>query len=95
MTKADVLDAFDELSVCTSYKVDGNEQRSVPYQMNKVDIDPQYKSFEGWKTDITRMKTKDELPQAMKEYISFINKYLGVEVSYISNGPEREQIIKA
>jgi adenylosuccinate synthase len=41
------------------------------------------------------MKTQDELPQAMKEYISFINKYLGVDVSYISNGPEREQIIKA
>jgi adenylosuccinate synthase len=95
MTKADVLDAFDELSVCTSYKVDGKEQRAVPYQMNKVDIDPQYKSFEGWKTDITRMKTKDELPQPMKEYISFINNYLGVDVSYISNGPEREQIIKA
>jgi adenylosuccinate synthase len=41
------------------------------------------------------MKTKDELPQPMKEYISFINNYLGVDVSYISNGPEREQIIKA
>jgi adenylosuccinate synthase len=95
MTKADVLDAFDDLSVCTSYNVDGKEQRSVPYQMNKVDIDPQYQSFEGWRTDITRMKTKDELPQAMKEYISFINKYLGVDVSYISNGPERDQIIKA
>jgi len=41
------------------------------------------------------MKTNEELPQEMKEYIQFINNYLGVEVSYISNGPEREQIIKA
>jgi adenylosuccinate synthase len=95
MTKADVLDAFDELSVCTSYKVDGKEQRAVPYQMNKVPIEPQYQSFSGWKTDVTKMKTHDELPHAMKEYIAFINKYLGVDVSYISNGPERDQIIKA
>jgi adenylosuccinate synthase len=95
MTKADVLDAFEELSVCTSYKVNGKEQRAVPYQMNKVPIEPQYQQFEGWKTDVTRMKSHDELPTAMKEYIHFINNYLGVNVSYISNGPEREQIIKA
>jgi adenylosuccinate synthase len=95
MTKADVLDAFEELSVCTSYKVNGKEQRAVPYQMNKVPIEPQYQQFEGWKTDVTRMKSHDEPPTAMKEYIHFINNYLGVNVSYISNGPEREQIIKA
>jgi adenylosuccinate synthase len=95
MTKADVLDAFEELSVCTSYMVNGKEQRAVPYQMNKVPIEPQYQQFEGWKTDVTKMKSHDELPKAMKEYIDFINNYLGVNVSYISNGPEREQIIKA
>jgi adenylosuccinate synthase len=95
MTKADVLDAFDELSVCTSYMVNGKEQRAVPYQMNKVPIEPQYQQFAGWKTDVTKMKSHEELPTAMKEYIDFINNYLGVNVSYISNGPEREQIIKA
>jgi adenylosuccinate synthase len=63
--------------------------------MSKVPIEPQYQQFPGWKTDVTKMKTHDELPKAMKEYIDFINKYLGVNVSYISNGPEREQIIKA
>jgi adenylosuccinate synthase len=63
--------------------------------MNKVPIEPQYQQFKGWQTDVTKMKTTEELPQEMKEYIQFINNYLGVEVSYISNGPEREQIIKA
>jgi adenylosuccinate synthase len=75
--------------------VNGKEQRGVPYQMNKMPIEPQYQQFAGWKTDITKMKSHDELPKAMKEYIDFINNYLGVKVSYISNGPEREQIIKA
>ena len=95
MTKADVLDAFDTLSVCTSYGIDGKQEKAVPFQMNKVSIDPHYEQFEGWKTDITKIRDKGALPQQMKHYIGFINEYLGVDVSYISNGPERDQIIKA
>lgn len=95
MTKADVLDAFESLSVCTSYGIDGKQEKAVPFQMNKVSIDPHYEQFEGWKTDITKIRDNAALPQEMKHYIAFINEYLGVDVSYISNGPERDQIIKA
>jgi adenylosuccinate synthase len=45
-------------------------------------------------TDITKIRDLSSLPEAMKQYIQFINEYLGVHVSHISNGPEREQIIK-
>jgi adenylosuccinate synthase len=95
MTKADVLDAFEELSVCTSYGIDGRQQKAVPYQMSKMPIAPHYEQFAGWQTDITKIRDNASLPQPMKNYIEFINGYLGVDVSYISNGPERDQIIKA
>jgi adenylosuccinate synthase len=95
MTKADVLDAFEELDVCTAYKINGKEQKQVPYQMTKVNIEPVLQRFPGWQTDITRMHDKSELPEAMKSYIAHINGFLGVDVTYISNGPGRDQIIKA
>jgi adenylosuccinate synthase len=94
MTKADVLDAFAELKVCTSYKVNGEETSEIPFQMNRLKIEPQLKSFEGWKTDTTGVKKYDELPGKMHEYVQFINKYLGVRVAYISNGPGRDQLIE-
>jgi adenylosuccinate synthase len=94
MTKADVLDAFNELKVCTSYVANGKKTDAVPFQMTKMVIEPEWKSFPGWATDITKLKLPTELPVAMKEYVSFINKYLGVNVAYISNGPGREQLIE-
>src|SRR5215469_2609480 len=94
MTKADVLDAFTELKVCTAYKVNGETTNEIPFQMNRVKIEPQLQSFEGWKTDTTALKKYDELPGKMREYVQFINKYLGVRIAYISNGPGREQLIE-
>ena len=93
MTKADVLDAFKQLSVCTGYKIDGKESSEIPFQMTRVNIEPVYKQFKGWNISTSAAKSPAELPQAMKEYVDFINKELGVRIQYISNGPGREQII--
>ena len=93
MTKADVLDAFKQLSVCTSYKINGKESLEIPFQMTRVNIEPVYKEFTGWNISTSAAKSPGELPQAMKEYVDFINKELGVRIQYISNGPGREQII--
>jgi adenylosuccinate synthase len=95
MTKADILDNLDELKACNAYKINGKEQNYVPFQMNKVAIEPIYQSFEGWKTDITQMRAYEEMPQQMKNYIDYLNKFLGVPVKYISNGPGRDQIVTA
>ena len=94
MTKSDVLDAFRELNVCDSYLINGEKSVQVPFQMHKLDIKPEWRSFPGWNTDITAMRSFDELPVPMKEYVDFINSYLGVNISYISNGPGRDQLIK-
>ncbi len=95
MTKADILDSLEELKVCNSYTINGEEKNYVPFQMNKVDIEPTYKSFAGWQQDITAITEFSALPQEMKQYISYLNEFLGVPVKYISNGPGREQLIVA
>ena len=95
MTKSDILDALPELKVCNGYKIGGEEKSFVPFQMCKVQIDPVYKSFEGWQSDITNITDYDELPGKMKEYVQYMNEFLKVPVKYISNGPGRDQIVVA
>jgi adenylosuccinate synthase len=95
MTKADVLDAFDELMVCTSYSVRGKEIKEIPFRLDKQPIEAIYKAFKGWDTPSSTATTFGELPKTMKSYMDFINDYLGVKIQYISNGPGRDQLIIA
>ena len=94
MTKADVLDAFADLSICTSYKIDGKATDQIPFQMTWNKIEPQYQNFKGWNIDITKIKNEADTPKEMREYVEFINNSLGAPIRYISNGPERDQIIE-
>jgi len=93
MTKADILDQFEELKVCRSYLVNGIEQDSIPFQMNRLNISPAYQSFAGWMKSIDNISNYQDLPENMKTYIQYLNNFLAVPVKYISNGPGREQII--
>jgi adenylosuccinate synthase len=93
MTKADVLDAFQELKVCASYMLNGKESCQIPFRLDRLQSEPIYKTFAGWNTTTSAIKSFKELPETMKTYVEFINQYLGVKVCYISNGPGRDQII--
>lgn len=93
MTKADVLDAFAELKVCTAYSINGKQTKEVPFQMSKLTIEPVLQSFEGWNTDTTQIKEAAALPGTMGNYINFINSEIGAPVKYVSNGPGRDQIV--
>lgn len=93
MTKADVLDAFSELNVCTGYKIDNEITQVVPFQMTRHKIEPVLKVLAGWQTTTSSIKSAVELPDIMKKYVDFINNYLGINVSHISNGPERDQLV--
>jgi adenylosuccinate synthase len=95
MTKTDILDTLPELNVCTAYNINGEEKNHVPFQMTQVKLEPVLKSFAGWQTDITAMSEYESLPQNMKNYIDYINKFLKVPVKFISNGPGSDQIILA
>ncbi len=94
ITKADVLDTFPEISICTKYKVDGREVEQIPFQMLRTPIEPLYQQFEGWHTDSTSITELNDIPIEMQNYISFISNNLKVPVSYVSNGPGRRQLIK-
>ena len=63
--------------------------------MMRANIEPVYKKFTGWKTDITSIKNFNNLPGEMNTYINYINETLGVPIKFISNGPGSDQIIVA
>lgn len=92
MMKADVLDTFDTIKVATSYMVNGKETQQVPYDVY-AEVTPVYTEFKGWKKDLTKVKSEDELPVEFKEYIKFIEDTLQVPIKIISLGPDREQTI--
>lgn len=93
MMKADVLDTFDTIKVATAYKVNGVETNQVPYD-TYAEVEPVYKEFKGWKKDLVNIKKEEELPFEFMNYVRFIEKELGVPISIISLGPDREQTIE-
>lgn len=93
MMKSDVLSGFEEVRVCTAYKINGTEISEIPYDLCEEDITPVYKSFRGWKEDLTVCRKKNELPASFLDYIAFLEKELNMPVHIISVGPDREQTI--
>lgn len=91
MTKSDVLSDFDSINVCTSYICDGKECNEIPFG-NKP-VEPVYTSLPGWKSDISKIREFDKLPENLKNYISFVEKYTGVPITMVSVGPDREETI--
>lgn len=92
LTKSDVLSGFDEIKVCTAYKVNGEETDRIPYDV-EAEIEPVYTTFPGWKEDLSAVKRYEDLPQAARNYIEFIEKTVGVPFELISVGPDRNATI--
>jgi len=93
MMKADCLDSFETIKVCTKYKVNGLETDQFPFDIS-ADIEPIYTEFKGWHTNTTDIRREEDLPTEFKDYIAFMEKYLGVPISIISIGPDREATIE-
>ena len=95
ITKSDVLDEMEEIKLCTDYETgDGSLSRDFTSNIKELNnIKPVYKSFPGWMTTIKETDKFEELPLQFKEYISFIEDYLGMDIKYISTGASREEII--
>jgi adenylosuccinate synthase len=95
ITKLDVLSNLDEIKVCIGYEIDGKRLKSFPTtetQLSKVV--PVYETLPGWKTDITGIRSYDELPAETKNYLSFISERSGFEIAFVSVGPKRSQTIE-
>ena len=93
MMKSDVMNDFDTIRACVGYRLEGKEIDYFPFEATDTNIEPIYKEFAGWKSDVSKCRTYDELPQPLKDYIAFIEQYTGVPVSIISVGPERSETI--
>ena len=93
MMKADVLDTFDTIQVCTHYEIEGERVDYFPYDIDGLTIKPIYKELKGWKTDLTKIRTMAEAPKEFLDYITYLEGELDVPVSILSVGPDREQTI--
>ncbi|HEY0372748.1 MAG TPA: adenylosuccinate synthetase, partial [Thermoanaerobaculia bacterium] len=94
VTKLDVLDEFDEIPVCTSYKVRGKTWNTFPaFAVAHHDYQPEYRTFKGWKTSTVGITSFDELPQEARDYVKFIEDETETQASIISTGPRREETI--
>jgi adenylosuccinate synthase len=93
MMKADVLDTFDTIQVCTHYEIDGKRVDYFPYDIDGLTIKPIYKELKGWKKDLTKIRSMAEAPKEFLDYITYLEGELDVPVSILSVGPDREQTI--
>ena len=92
-TKSDVLSGFDVVPVCDAYDIDGTRVTEIPYNFNEAPIAPLFKEFKGWSEDLTSMRKFDELPASFKAYMEYVEEHVGLKMSVISVGPDREQTI--
>ncbi len=92
MTKADVLSGFDTIKICTKYKIKDHEVEYLPYCLNDI-TKPVYTELKGWNHDISFVKSPDDMPVELKDYIKFIENETGVPVRIVSVGPNRNQIL--
>jgi len=93
MMKSDVLDHFNEIKACIGYDIDGKRTDRFPFDVNTDNIKPIYVSIPGWKTDMTKINSENQLPDAFKNYIDFLEKELETPITILSVGPDREQTI--
>jgi len=94
MTKTDVLNTFETIKAGVKYMHRGEEIEFVPFESSYERLEPVYKDFEGWQTDITLVKNTNELPVQLKRYIDFIEKETNIKIDMVSVGADRNQIIK-
>ena len=95
LTKLDVLDTFDEIKVCVGYEADGVHYKYPPYHQSVLhEVTPVYEVLAGWCSDITTFTRYEQLPDAAKKYVQFLEKTTGVAISVVGVGPGREQFVR-
>lgn len=93
MMKADVLDGFETIKVCTHYYLEGEQIDYMPYDIVSTDVKPIYKELKGWKTDLTKMSSINEIPKELNEYVEYLEQELNVPITIVSVGPDRTQTL--
>ncbi|RZK44232.1 MAG: adenylosuccinate synthase [Pedobacter sp.] len=93
MMKADVLDSFETIYACTHYEYNGEIIDYMPYDIISIQPKPVLKAIEGWKKDLTKITSTDEIPSQLTDYIAFLENELEVPIKFLSVGPDRKQTL--
>lgn len=91
VTKLDVLDDFDEIRVLEAYQIDGVRIDAFPNSAaGFTHIRPEWRSFKGWKAETSAARRWSDLPQLAREYLEWVERAVGVRISSVSVGAERD-----
>ena len=93
LTKLDVLSYLDKIPVCTHYTIDGQITDEFPFPSLLNDAKPVIEYMDGWKCDISGVRNWEDLPEAARKYVEFIEQNIDCHIGYVSVGPERDSII--
>ena len=95
LTKLDVLSYMDRIPVCVAYELNGERIDEFPSEIDDLNAaKPVYEYLPGFKADISKARTMDDLPKEAADYIRYVEKAVGCPIQYVSVGPEREAYIK-
>lgn len=95
LTKLDVLSDLDEVKICVGYEVDGERLTRLPYHQSVLHrVKPVYETLPGWKDDLSKATSLNDLPSSAQEFLRCIEENVGVPVSYVGVGPGREQFVQ-
>ena len=94
ITKLDVLSGLEEIKLGVGYMTGDKVITDYPYQQNVFyNAEPVYETYAGWSEDITSVRSFDDLPENAKKYITAIEDFIEIPITFISVGPERNQNI--
>ena len=93
LTKMDVMGYMDKIPVCAHYELNGELTDEFPFPAVLADAKPVIEYLDGWKCDISGIRKWEDLPEAARRYVEYIEEKIGCPIGYVSVGPERESII--
>lgn len=94
VTRLDILDSFDEIKMCVGYKIDGKILNEIPASLKILaKVEPVYETFAGWKTDISKIRSYEDLPDNAKKYLERMAEVTNIKLGIVSVGPNRDQTI--
>ena len=91
LTKLDVLSYLDKIPVCVAYDIDGVKTDKFPSGPELDAAKPVYEYLPGWKCDISKARSFEELPKEAQDYVLFIEKAVGSKIKYVSVGAGRDE----
>jgi len=94
LTKLDVLDTFESLKVCVAYECDGERFEYPPYHQSTFHrVKPVFEVLPGWRRDLSKATSLDDMPQQARDYVGLLAEQIGVPVRLVGVGPGREQFV--